>query len=100
MLEHFQAAPIVALASPTWSPLWIEMPLLVPEVALIVVAAIAMLRARPEDVPSVLMAFGTALGRLVRSFAALLPSRPTSPDSTQKAVERPLSTYDDDKDGE
>lgn len=101
VLDFVQVAPAVALASPSWSPLWIELPLLIPEVALIVVAAIAMFRARPEDVPRVFAAFGVALGRLVRTFFGLLPARPSLPESDpDQEVEKPSSMCDDGKDGD
>jgi hypothetical protein len=92
MLELAQAASAITVASPSWSPLWIEMPLLVPEVALILVTTIALFRARREDVPSVFVAFGTVLGRLVRGFVGLLPTRPSLPESELDS--------DDNKDGE
>ncbi|MFE3758857.1 hypothetical protein ACFXO9_31525 [Nocardia tengchongensis] len=46
-----------------WAVFWIQLPVLVLAVAVIVAATVALLRARPEDVPKVFSAFATGFGR-------------------------------------
>lgn len=46
-----------------WVVLWMELPALALVAAVIVVAVIALRRARPEDVPKVFAAFAAAFGR-------------------------------------
>lgn len=51
------------LAGSVWTVFWVQLPLLVLAVAVIIVATTALRRARPEDVPRVFEAFATAFGR-------------------------------------
>lgn len=46
-----------------WAMFWIQLPALVVAVAVIVIATVALVRARPEDVPKVFSAFVTGFGR-------------------------------------
>lgn len=46
-----------------WAVFWIQLPVLVLAVAVIIVATTALRRARPEDVPRVFEAFAAAFGR-------------------------------------
>ncbi|MFE3989964.1 hypothetical protein ACFXPR_36280 [Nocardia tengchongensis] len=52
-----------ALADSAWTVFWFQLPVLVLAVAVIIVATLALWRARPEDVPKVFEAFTTAFGR-------------------------------------
>lgn len=53
----------LAAASNGWTVFWVQLPVLVLAVAVIIVATTALRRARPEDVPRVFEAFATAFGR-------------------------------------
>jgi hypothetical protein len=46
-----------------WAVFWVQLPVLVLAVAVIIVATTALRRARPEDVPRVFEAFAVAFGR-------------------------------------
>ncbi|WP_040838206.1 hypothetical protein [Nocardia brevicatena] len=46
-----------------WTVFWVQLPVLVLAVAVIIVATTALRRARPEDVPRVFEAFAAAFGR-------------------------------------
>lgn len=51
------------LAGSEWTVFWIQLPVLVLAVAVIIVATTALRRARPEDIPRMFEAFMTAFGR-------------------------------------
>lgn len=53
----------VVLGGSVWTVFWIQLPVLVLAVAVIIVATTALRRARPEDVPRVFEAFAAAFGR-------------------------------------
>ncbi|WP_280484423.1 hypothetical protein [Nocardia cyriacigeorgica] len=59
--------PTVVVASPiqitAWSVFWMQLPVLVLVVAVILVAITALRRARTEDVPKVFEAFARGFGR-------------------------------------
>ncbi|MEA3532965.1 hypothetical protein U8260_32435 [Nocardia sp. CDC192] len=46
-----------------WTVFWMQLPVLLLAVAIIIVATTALRRARPEDVPKVFEAFAAAFGR-------------------------------------
>ncbi|MEV3966070.1 hypothetical protein AB0M34_35275 [Nocardia sp. NPDC050193] len=48
-----------------WTVFWVQLPVLVFALAVIIVAITALRRARPEDVPRVFEAFATAFGRRI-----------------------------------
>ncbi|WP_069161350.1 hypothetical protein [Nocardia altamirensis] len=52
-----------AVAGTGWTVFWVQLPVLVLAVAVIIVATTALRRARPEDVPRVFEAFAAAFGR-------------------------------------
>ncbi|WP_280357497.1 hypothetical protein [Nocardia otitidiscaviarum] len=56
----------VVLGGSVWTVFWIQLPVLVLAVAVIIVATTALRRARPEDVPRVFEAFAAAFGRRYR----------------------------------
>jgi hypothetical protein len=51
------------IANSGWTVFWVQLPLLVLAVAVIIVATTALRRARQEDVPRVFEAFAAAFGR-------------------------------------
>ncbi|GAB2667729.1 hypothetical protein [Nocardia goodfellowii] len=66
---------INALASSGWAVFWVQLPLLVSALVVIVVATTALWRARPEDVPRIFEAFATpSVAGLVPLLAADEPS--------------------------
>ncbi|MFE3758861.1 hypothetical protein ACFXO9_31545 [Nocardia tengchongensis] len=46
-----------------WTVFWMQLPVLVLVIAVIIVATTALRRARPEDIPKVFEAFATNFGR-------------------------------------
>ncbi|MFE3195905.1 hypothetical protein ACFXHA_43385 [Nocardia sp. NPDC059240] len=61
------------IASPAmvnvWTVFWMQLPVLVLVVAVIIVATTALRRARPEDIPKVFEAFATGFGRRPESHS-------------------------------
>ncbi|MCP9625225.1 hypothetical protein NMK54_34330 [Nocardia otitidiscaviarum] len=72
-----------AVASPAlvnvWAVFWMQLPVLVLVVAVIIVATTALRRARPEDIPKVFEAFAAGFGRRGDDTAAFPSRRPAAP---------------------
>ncbi|WP_433734873.1 hypothetical protein ACQP0C_41870 (plasmid) [Nocardia sp. CA-129566] len=80
-----------ALASGGWTVFWVQLPVLVLAVAVIIVATTALWRASPEDIPRIFEAFAKAFGR---------GSENTPRDDGQREIERaprPAETEDEEQ---
>ncbi|MFE9575108.1 hypothetical protein ACFYO1_01880 [Nocardia sp. NPDC006044] len=65
MSVHAVTAAVLnaAVLNSGWAVFWVQLPLLILAVTVIIVATTALWRARPEDVPRVFEAFAAAFGR-------------------------------------
>ena len=67
-----------------WSPFWVELPVLAVCAALVLIALVALVRARREDIPNLFGQFCAFLGQVLRALPT--PAKPEEPEPSTGAI--------------
>lgn len=75
-MPYTSASSHAATAAASWSPFWVELPILVVCAALVLIALVALARARREDVPKLFADFCAFLSQVLRTLPSPEKARP------------------------